>query len=184
MLDAAKRVDRLGYAHLWTWDHLYAIFGDPYQPIFEGWSLLNGWARETEQTRLGLLVGANTFRNPGSSPRPRPRSIMPATAGRSSASAAPGWSPSTRPTASSSGRGFGQRLDWLDESVGAMRSVLDGGSVTSEPGGHYAFDDLRHCPLPVQTAPADHDRRRRREEDAADGRALRRHVERDGPARD
>ena len=65
MLDAAKLVDRLGYAHLWTWDHVYAIFGDPYQPIFEGWSLLNAWARETERTRLGLLVGANTFRNPG-----------------------------------------------------------------------------------------------------------------------
>ena len=65
LLDAAKRVDRLGYTHLWTWDHLYAIFGDPYQPIFEGWSLLAAWARETTQTRLGLLVGANTFRNPG-----------------------------------------------------------------------------------------------------------------------
>ena len=44
MLDAAKRVDRLGYDHLWTWDHLYAIFGDPYQPIFEGWSSLAAWA--------------------------------------------------------------------------------------------------------------------------------------------
>ena len=44
MLDAAKRVDRLGYDHLWTWDHLYAIFGDPYQPIFEGWTTLAGWA--------------------------------------------------------------------------------------------------------------------------------------------
>src|SRR5262245_25051495 len=65
MLDAAKRVDRLGYAHLWTWDHLYAIFGDPYQDFFEGYSLLSSWARETERTRLGLLVGANTFRNPG-----------------------------------------------------------------------------------------------------------------------
>ena len=48
------------------------------------------------------------------------------------------------------GTGFGQRLDWLDESVGAMRRVLDGGSVTSEPGGRYAFDDLRHAPRPVQ----------------------------------
>ena len=48
-------------------------------------------------------------------------------------------------------------------------------------------------PLPVRrpappaaaapAAPADHDRRQRREEDAAHGRALRRHVERDGPAR-
>ena len=49
MLDAAKIVDRLGYAHLWTWDHLYAIFGDPYQPIFEGWSLVSAWARETQR---------------------------------------------------------------------------------------------------------------------------------------
>ena len=48
------------------------------------------------------------------------------------------------------GSGFGQRLDWLDESVGAIRRVLDGESVTSEPGGHYAFDDLRHSPPPVQ----------------------------------
>ena len=48
------------------------------------------------------------------------------------------------------GTGFGQRLDWLDESVGAMRRLLDGESVTSEPGGHYRFKDLRHNPLPVQ----------------------------------
>src|SRR2546427_4304837 len=65
LLDAAKRVDRLGYDHLWTWDHIYAIFGDPYQPIVEGWTTLAAWAMATEQTRLGLLVGANTFRNPG-----------------------------------------------------------------------------------------------------------------------
>jgi alkanesulfonate monooxygenase SsuD/methylene tetrahydromethanopterin reductase-like flavin-dependent oxidoreductase (luciferase family) len=48
------------------------------------------------------------------------------------------------------GSGFGQRLDWLDESVAAMRGVLDGRSVTSAVGGHYQFDDLRHQPLPVQ----------------------------------
>ncbi|HWP61882.1 MAG TPA: LLM class flavin-dependent oxidoreductase, partial [Candidatus Binatia bacterium] len=65
MLDAARRVDRLGYDSLWTWDHLYAIFGDPYQPIFEGYATIAAWAMATERTRLGLLVGANTFRNPG-----------------------------------------------------------------------------------------------------------------------
>ena len=48
------------------------------------------------------------------------------------------------------GTGFGQRLDWLDESVAACRDLLDGKSVTSAPGGHYQFDDLRHAPLPVQ----------------------------------
>ena len=48
------------------------------------------------------------------------------------------------------GSGYGQRLDWLDESVGAMRRLLDGKSVTSAPGGRYAFDDLRHSPQPLQ----------------------------------
>jgi len=48
------------------------------------------------------------------------------------------------------GSGFGQRLDWLDESVAACRTLLDGGEVTSAPGSHYAFDHLRHQPLPVQ----------------------------------
>src|SRR3970040_1585895 len=59
---AARKVDRLGYDHLWTWDHLYAIFGDPYQPIYEGWTTLAAWSKVTRRARLGLLVGANTYR--------------------------------------------------------------------------------------------------------------------------
>ena len=57
-------VDRLGYDSLWTWDHLYPIVGDPEGPIFEGYLTLAGWAERTERTTLGLMVGANTFRNP------------------------------------------------------------------------------------------------------------------------
>src|ERR687891_5509 len=62
---AAVRIDELGYDHIWAWDHLYAIFGDPYQPIFEGYASLAAYAKVTRTARLGLLVGANTFRNPG-----------------------------------------------------------------------------------------------------------------------
>ncbi len=78
-LDAAKRVDRLGYDHLWTWDHLYGIFGDPYQPIFEGWTSLAAWAMATDQTRLGLLVGrehvpqSRPHGQDGRDPRPHQR---------------------------------------------------------------------------------------------------------------
>ena len=61
----AARIDELGYEHLWAWDHLYAIFGDPHQPIFEGWLSLAALAKVTKRARLGMLVGANTFRNPG-----------------------------------------------------------------------------------------------------------------------
>jgi len=150
MLDAAKRVDRLGYAHLWTWDHLYAIFGDPYQSIFEGWSLLSAWARETTQTRLGLLVGANTFRNPGLVAK-LATTLDHVSDGRAILGIGGAWmEPEHRAHGIDFGSGFGQRLDWLDESVAAIRTVLDGGAVTSAPGGRYAFDDLHQLPVPVQ----------------------------------
>src|SRR4029079_1080664 len=61
---SARRVDELGYDSLWAWDHLYAIFGDPYQPIFKGYTSLAAWATVTTRVKLGLLVGAVPFRNP------------------------------------------------------------------------------------------------------------------------
>src|SRR5205814_10109847 len=61
---AARRVDELGYDHLFTWDHLYGIVGDAYQPTWEGYSVLAALANVTTRVRLGLFVGAVTFRNP------------------------------------------------------------------------------------------------------------------------
>ena len=150
MLDAAKRVDRLGYDHLWTWDHLYAIFGDPYQPIVEGWTSLAAWAMVTEQTRLGLLVGANTFRNPGLVAKTA-ETLDHISNGRAILGIGGAWMEAEHTAHGIDfGTGFGQRLDWLDESVAAMRALLDGEHVTSAPGGRYQFDDVRHNPLPVQ----------------------------------
>ena len=63
--DAALAAEDAGWDSIWTWDHLFAIFGPWEQPIFEGWSVLAGLAPLTSKMRLGLMVGANTFRNPG-----------------------------------------------------------------------------------------------------------------------
>jgi alkanesulfonate monooxygenase SsuD/methylene tetrahydromethanopterin reductase-like flavin-dependent oxidoreductase (luciferase family) len=150
MTDAAKRVDQLGYDHLWTWDHLYAIFGDPYQPIVEGWMTLAGWAMATERTRLGLLVGANTFRNPGLTAK-LAETLDHISDGRAILGIGGAWMELEHQAHGIDfGSGFGQRLDWMDEAVAAMRTVMDGGSATSSGDGRYAFDDLRHSPLPIQ----------------------------------
>ncbi|OGN82234.1 MAG: hypothetical protein A2X23_03885 [Chloroflexi bacterium GWC2_73_18] len=149
MLDAARRIDRLGYDHLWTWDHLYAIFGDPYQPIFEGWAAISAWAAATERVRVGLMVGANTFRNPGLVAK-LAATVDHISGGRSILGLGGAWFGLEHEAHGIDfGSGFGERLDWLDESVGLIRRLLDGEEVT-HPGPHYRFERLRHAPLPLQ----------------------------------
>ncbi|MDQ4036752.1 MAG: LLM class flavin-dependent oxidoreductase [Chloroflexota bacterium] len=147
---AAVRIDELGYDSLWTWDHLYAIFGDPYQPIFEGWMSLAAWAKVTSRVRLGLLVGANTFRNPGLVAK-LAGTLDHLSDGRAILGIGGAWFELEHTAHGIEfGSGFGQRLDWLDESVAAMRAVLDGDEVTSPQDGRYDMDALRHQPLPIQ----------------------------------
>jgi alkanesulfonate monooxygenase SsuD/methylene tetrahydromethanopterin reductase-like flavin-dependent oxidoreductase (luciferase family) len=149
-LDVARQVERLGYDHLWTWDHLYSIFGDLYQPIFEGWTLLAAWGMTTKRVQLGLLVGANTFRNPGVVAK-TVITLDHISNGRAILGLGGAWNePEHRAYGIEFGSGFGERLAWLDESVAACRTLLDGGVVTSPPEGHYAFDELRMVPPPVQ----------------------------------
>jgi alkanesulfonate monooxygenase SsuD/methylene tetrahydromethanopterin reductase-like flavin-dependent oxidoreductase (luciferase family) len=148
--DAARRVDQLGYDHLWAWDHLYAIFGDPLQPIFEGWMSLAAWAKATEHVRLGLLVGANTFRNPGLTAK-LATTLDHLSNGRAILGVGGAWFDTEhQANGIEFGSGFGERLDWMDEAAAAMRTLLDGGTVTSPPDGHYQFDDLVLLPRPIQ----------------------------------
>ncbi|MGI8872646.1 MAG: LLM class flavin-dependent oxidoreductase [Candidatus Limnocylindria bacterium] len=147
---AAKRVDALGYDSLWTWDHLYAIFGDPYQPIFEGYTTLAAWAAVTSRVRLGLLVGANTFRNPGLVAKTL-TTLDHVSAGRVIAGLGGAWFELEHTAHGIEfGSGFGQRLDWLEDSVAAVRALLDGRSVTSSGQGRYRFEELVLLPRPVQ----------------------------------
>jgi alkanesulfonate monooxygenase SsuD/methylene tetrahydromethanopterin reductase-like flavin-dependent oxidoreductase (luciferase family) len=149
-LDAAVRAERLGYDHVWTWDHLYPIFGDTTQPIFEGYAALAAIAQATERIRLGLFVGANTFRNPGIVAK-AVTTIDHISGGRAILGIGGAWfEPEHRAFGLDFGSGFGQRLDWLAEAVPAIRSVIDGGTVTSDGDGRYRFDQLRQEPRPLQ----------------------------------
>jgi alkanesulfonate monooxygenase SsuD/methylene tetrahydromethanopterin reductase-like flavin-dependent oxidoreductase (luciferase family) len=147
---AAKRVDELGYEHLWTWDHVYAIFGDPHQAIFEGYTTLAAWSLVTTRARLGLLVGANTFRNPGLVAK-LVTTLDHISDGRAIAGIGGAWFEQEHTEYGIEfGSGFGERLTWLDEAVGAMRSMFDGEPVRSAPGGRYRFEGVRMIPPPIQ----------------------------------
>jgi alkanesulfonate monooxygenase SsuD/methylene tetrahydromethanopterin reductase-like flavin-dependent oxidoreductase (luciferase family) len=149
-LAAGQAADRLGYDHLWTWDHLLPIFGELDQPVHEGYTALAALAMATERVRLGLFVGANTFRNPGLAVK-SVVTIDHISGGRAIAGLGGAWFDLEHQAAGIDfGSGFGQRLDWLGEAVEAARALLDGQAVTSPPGGRYAFRDLRIVPRPVQ----------------------------------
>jgi alkanesulfonate monooxygenase SsuD/methylene tetrahydromethanopterin reductase-like flavin-dependent oxidoreductase (luciferase family) len=149
-LAAAQRTDELGYDTFWAWDHLYAIFGDPLQDIFEGWASLSALAVATQRLKLGLLVGANTFRNPGVVAK-LATTLDHMSGGRAMLGLGGAWmEPEHTAMGIDFGAGFGQRLDWLEESVTAVEAMLAGDAFTSDPGGRYQFNAAEAHPLPLQ----------------------------------
>ena len=150
--EAARFADAAGLDSLWTWDHLHAIVGDPDQEIFEGWTLRAAWAAVTGHAQLGLMVGANTIRNPGLTAKAAV-TVDHISGGRSWLGIGGAWFEHEHVAHGIDfGSGFGERLDWLDEAVTAISALLRGDEVTSRDGSHYDFRALRHHPLPVRGA--------------------------------
>lgn len=147
--DTGALVDRLGYDTLWTWDHVYPIVGDPEGPIFEGYLTLASWAENTKSVRLGLMVGANTFRNPALVVK-MVTTLDHISNGRMNLGIGGAWF-ETEHTAYGIefGSGFGERLDWFDEAVELMRNMLPGGPASAR-GKFYKAKDVRNDPPPVQ----------------------------------
>jgi alkanesulfonate monooxygenase SsuD/methylene tetrahydromethanopterin reductase-like flavin-dependent oxidoreductase (luciferase family) len=152
MAETARLAEQVGLDSLWTWDHLHAIVGDPLQPIFEGWTTLAAWAALTQRIELGLMVGANTFRNPGLTAKTAV-TVDHISRGRTWLGLGGAWFEYEH-TANGIdfGTGFGQRLDWMDEAVAGMTTLLAGERVTSPPEGRYDFSELEHHPLPYRGA--------------------------------
>src|ERR671914_1393706 len=147
-LEAARRVDRLGFDSLWTWDHLYPIVGSHEGPIFEGYMTLASWAMATEHVTVGLMVGANTFRDPALVAK-MVTTLDHISGGRAILGIGGAWFETEHVAYGIDfGSGFGERLDWLHEAVGIMRGMLRG----EEPSGErfYTTKRVRNDPPPVQ----------------------------------
>ena len=113
--DAALAAEAAGWDSIWTWDHLLAIFGPWEQPILEGWMTLAAVGAVTSRIRLGLMVGANTFRNPGLTAK-LATTLDNVSRGRAVLGIGGAWFEREHEAFGIHfGTGFGERLDRLDE---------------------------------------------------------------------
>ena len=126
-----ERADRLGFDTLWTWDHLYPIVGSSDGPIFEGWLTLAAWAQATERIRIGLMVGANTFREPALTAK-MATTLDHISGGRAILGIGGAWFEEEHLAYGLEfGSGFPERLRWLGEALPIMRGMLHGERPTA-----------------------------------------------------
>lgn len=149
MRGAALDAERLGYDSLWTWDHLYPILGSPDGPMLEGYMVLGGWSQVTARVTLGLMVGANTFRNPGLVVK-QVTTLDHLSSGRAVLGLGAAWfEPEHTAFGIDFGTSVGERVDRLDEAVELIHGMLHEGVATAR-GTHYHATEVRNDPPPVQ----------------------------------
>jgi alkanesulfonate monooxygenase SsuD/methylene tetrahydromethanopterin reductase-like flavin-dependent oxidoreductase (luciferase family) len=149
MLEAGRRADRVGFDSLWTWDHLYPIVGSPEGPIFEGYLTLAAWAMATEHVTVGLMVGANPFRNPALVAK-MATTLDHISGGRAMLGIGSAWFETEhRAFGLDFGESPGERLRWLREALPVIRGMLHG-EEPSAAGNHYHAEAVRNLPPPVQ----------------------------------
>jgi alkanesulfonate monooxygenase SsuD/methylene tetrahydromethanopterin reductase-like flavin-dependent oxidoreductase (luciferase family) len=147
--EAILAAEAAGVDSLWIDDHLMSDEGDPDDPKLEGWTTLAAVAAVTQRARLGLLVAANTLRNPGLTAK-LAVTIDQISAGRSILGLGGGWFEREHEAFGIDfGGSFGDRLDRLEEATGLIRRLLDGERVT-HAGPNYTFTDALCQPRPVQ----------------------------------
>jgi alkanesulfonate monooxygenase SsuD/methylene tetrahydromethanopterin reductase-like flavin-dependent oxidoreductase (luciferase family) len=149
--EAVVAAEAAGADDLWIDDHLLADEGDRDDPKLEAWTTLAAVAALTSRARLGLLVAANTFRNPGLTAK-LAVTVDHVSDGRAILGLGAGWFADEHRAFGMDdefGNGFGERLDRLSEAVPLIRRLLDGERVTAD-GRFYRFRDAVAAPRPVQ----------------------------------
>jgi probable F420-dependent oxidoreductase len=135
---SARRIEELGYAELYSYDHLGAA--DPFAPLMVA-------ASATTRLRVGPLVLNNEFHHPALLARTA-ATVDRLTGGRLVLGIGTGYAEQEHQAAGIELRPPGPRVDRLQESLHAIRGLLDDGAVSMDGQHHHlAIEDLGVRPL-------------------------------------
>lgn len=155
LMEIGGEIDRLDFEELWSNDHFLPTAAGTEGadaglegPVFEGWSILFGWAGITRRTRMGCLVSGAGYRNPVLLVK-MATALDHATAGRAALGLGGGW---FAPEHRAFGFAFpplGRRIDRFAESARICRRLLDGEAITVA-GEWFTVEGAGNDPPPVQ----------------------------------
>ena len=135
----ARQVESLGYAELWSYDHIGAV--DPFAPLLAA-------ALATKRLRVGPLVLNNEFHHPAFLARTA-ATVDALTGGRLTLGWGTGYAVDEHAAIGVELRPPRQRVDRLGESLRAVRDLLDTGAAELD-GAHHKLAVRDIGPRPVQ----------------------------------
>jgi F420-dependent oxidoreductase-like protein len=154
LMAAGRAIDAMPFETLWSNDHFVpalgqeSVVGQVDGPIFEGWSVLSGWAAATDRIRLGCLVSSVSYRNPALLVR-MATAVDHASNGRALLGIGAGWHEREHRMYGFPYPTVGERLDRLEEAAAICRGMLDGGPVTLR-GRWFQTEAVLNDPPPLQ----------------------------------
>jgi alkanesulfonate monooxygenase SsuD/methylene tetrahydromethanopterin reductase-like flavin-dependent oxidoreductase (luciferase family) len=147
----AQLAERLGYDHLWVYDHVETTPRREPAPVFEAFTMLAGLAPQVPRVGLGQLVTCAFFRPAGLLAK-QAACLDVISGGRLILGLGAGW---YEEEADAYGLGFRsprERLRVLDETLAAVRQLWAAPAVTFD--GQYVHLTDAHCdPKPLQQLP-------------------------------
>ena len=158
LMAAGRSIDQSGFETLWSNDHFLpahgpeAVVGPVDGPVFEGWSILGGWAPVTSRVRLGCLVSGIGYRNPSLLVR-MATALDHASEGRAMLGIGAGWHEREHRMFGFTYPGLRQRLDRLEEAAAICRGLLDGQRVTLDGEWFQVLDAVNDPPTIQEPLP-------------------------------
>ena len=146
-VERVRRLEQLGYDHLWTYDHLsWKRYRD--RPWHAALPWLTGLAGVTDRVRLGTMVSSPNFRHPVTLAK-ESMTLDHVSAGRFTLGIGAGGVGFDSTVLGHEPLTAGDRASRLAEFVDVVDGLLRHGSY-SHRGAHYVVDDARMLPGCVQ----------------------------------